>query len=169
MLYHVATSIFALGFLVLSFSSTARGFWIITHHSLVSQRLDPILTNGTSGHTHAFVGSAAILPSQDANSLCTTSKVKADKSNYWAPQMYYYHSTNKTFDAVSLSYVQTYYLNRGGPKTQLAPGVLKAFPRGLKMIAGNATAMHGPDPDSTKAKAVSFVCLSANGGNQTTT
>lgn len=72
-----------------------RSFWIISHSPLVSQRLDPILApTGTAGHTHAFVGSAAILSSQDKDSLCTTSAVKADKSNYWAPQLYYYHAKN---------------------------------------------------------------------------
>lgn len=59
----------------------ANGFWIISHHGMVAQRLDPIIApNGTSGHTHNFVGSAAILPSQDEDQMCTTSTVKADLS-----------------------------------------------------------------------------------------
>lgn len=156
--------------LILALTASTDAFWIITQHPLVSQRLDPILSpNGTSGHTHAFVGSAAILASQDKDKMCTTSSVKADRSNYWAPQMYYYHGKPKTFSAVPLSYVQTYYLNRYGPSIKQQPGALKAFPKGLSMIAGNATQFDGPSSDATKDKAVSFVCLSASGGSPTTT
>lgn len=74
-----------------------------------------------------------------------------------------------TFSSVPLSYVNTYYLNRGGPKMG-ANGKLTAFPKGLKMIAGNNSAMDSPDPDSTKALAVDYVCLDyANGSNHTKT
>lgn len=53
-----------------------NAFWILSHPSLVSQRLDPIVSgNGTSGHTHAFVGDSDILGDQQ-NSSCTTSVVK---------------------------------------------------------------------------------------------
>ena len=70
-------------------------YWIITHHPLVYERLDPILNpGGISGHTHAFVGSAALLPTANPNSSCTTSTVKADKSNYWQPALYYFNATN---------------------------------------------------------------------------
>ncbi|PWN29842.1 WSC-domain-containing protein, partial [Jaminaea rosea] len=155
---------------LLSLVASSHAFWIITHHSLVSQRLDPILSpNTTSAHTHAFVGSAAILDSQSKESMCTTSNVKADKSNYWAPQLYYYHGKGKTFSAVPISYVNTYYLNRYGPSIKQKAGALKAFPKGLRMIAGNATQLNGPSSDATKAKAVSFVCLSSTGGPQTNT
>ncbi|CAO1620677.1 unnamed protein product [Parajaminaea phylloscopi] len=164
-----STRLLLSAWLVLALSHVATAFWIIPHHSLVSQRLDPILSNSTSSHAHAFVGSAAILPGQKKSEMCTTSSVKADRSNYWAPQLYYYHGNNKTFDTVPLSYVNTYYLNRYGPNIKEKAGALKAYPKGFKMIAGNASLYHGADPDTTKAKAVSFVCLNAHGGNQTTT
>lgn len=49
-------------------------------------------------------------------------------------------------------------------------GTLKAFPKGLKMIAGNAGLFNGSNPDATAAKAISFVCLNYDtGSTQTTT
>lgn len=100
-------------FVLLALSALpGRSFWIIGHDPLVSQRLDPILApNGTSSHTHAFVGSAAILSTQSTNNLCTTSLVKADKSNYWAPQLYFYHAKN-------VSETQRY----DGPEGVFTPG-----------------------------------------------
>lgn len=72
-------------------------------------------------------------------------------------------STSKTsFEAVPLSFVNTYYLNRGS--------ALRAFPQGFKMIAGNAKNYDAPLSDSTAAKAISFVCLNyQDGSNQTQT
>lgn len=143
----------------------AHCFWIISHHPLVSQRLDPIVNpTGLSAHVHTFVGSAAIKPSEDVAKACTTSPVKADKSKYWAPQLYYYHGNNKTFESVPLWFVNTYYLNRNSSTTKL-----KAFPDAFKMIAGNASLFNGPDPNKSKANAVSYVCLGVPNSPQTHT
>lgn len=70
----------------------------------------------------------------------------------------------KTFESVPLWFVNTYYLNRNSTKTSL-----KAFPNGLKMIAGNASLYDGPASDATKAKAVSYVCLGVANSPQTST
>ncbi|CAO1622292.1 unnamed protein product [Parajaminaea phylloscopi] len=146
-----------------------QSFWILSHHPLVSQRLDPIVApNGLSSHTHTFVGSAAIQDGQNVDTMCTTADVKADRSKYWAPQLYYFNAGSATFDSVPLSFVNTYYLNRGGPKMGENSSLLQPFPKGLRMIAGNAGLYDGPNSDPTKAKAVSFVCL-ASPGSQTTT
>ncbi|CAO1613714.1 unnamed protein product [Sympodiomycopsis kandeliae] len=154
--------VFSLAFLSLP---TVSSFWIISHHPLVSQRLDPIISpNGLSSHVHAFVGSKAIKPNENVDSSCTTSPVKADKSKYWAPQLYYYHGKNQTFSSVPLWFTNTYYLNRNSTKSEL-----KAFPDGFKMIAGNASLYDAPAADKTKAKAVSFVCLGVPNSPQTTT
>ncbi|CAO1634803.1 unnamed protein product [Sympodiomycopsis kandeliae] len=149
--------------------SPVRSFWIISHHPLVSQRLDPIVApNGISAHTHTFVGSASIQPSQSVDTTCTTSPVKADKSKYWAPQLYYYHGDTDTFDSVPLNFVNTYYLNRGGPTMGEDPSKLKPYPKGFKMIAGDATLYDAPNSDATKAKAISYVCLGTDGPQTTT-
>lgn len=93
----VPLSLFAVA-LALLMAAPVRSFWIISHHPLVSQRLDRIVApDGISSHAHAFVGSAAIQSDQSVDDMCTTSPVKADLSNYWAPQLYYYHG-----DTVSL-------------------------------------------------------------------
>lgn len=161
-------SLLALAALLAVVAVPVQSFWILSHHPLVAQRLDPIVAPGTtSSHAHSFVGSAAIQDSQNVDSMCTTADVKADKSKYWAPQLYYYNGDSKTFDSIELSFVNTYYLNRGGPKMGENSTLLKAFPKGLKMLAGNAALYDAPDQDSTKAKAVSFVCLD-NPGSQTT-
>ncbi|PWN20147.1 WSC-domain-containing protein [Microstroma glucosiphilum] len=151
----------------------ANAFWILSHHPLVSERLDMIVSPGAlSGHTHTFVGSAAVTVGQNNSDYCTTAPVKADLSNYWTPQLYYYRGDSNTFDSVPLGSVNTYYLNRGGPKMGENSSLLHPFPKGLKMLAGSATAYDGPLADSTAAKAVSFVCLNyteGTGSPQTTT
>lgn len=165
---HGKSSALLSAFLLLLAVVPVRSFWIISHHPLVAQRLDPIVApNGISSHTHTFVGSAAIQPNQNVDTMCTTSPVKADKSKYWAPQLYYYRGDSQTFDAVPLNFVNTYYLTRGGPTMGEDPSKLQPFPKGLQMIAGNAM-LDAPNPDPTKAKAVSYVCLGTNGPQTTT-
>ncbi|PWN26105.1 WSC-domain-containing protein [Jaminaea rosea] len=154
---------------LLALVPSAHAYWILGHHNLVSQRLDPIIApNGISGHTHAFVGSAAIQPGQDVNTMCTTSPVKADLSKYWAPQLYYYNGDTRKFASINLGTVNTYYLNRGGPKMGEDSTSLQPFPKGLKMIAGSAMLFDAPNSDPIKAKAVSFVCLGGNNPQTTT-
>lgn len=167
-----ATAIIMLSWLLILaiLAPAAHAYWILGHHSLVSQRLDTIIapSGSLSSHTHTFVGSAAILPSQNVNTSCTTSPVKADLSNYWAPQLYYYHGDTQKFDSIPLSTVNTYYLQRGGPTMGENATLLQAFPKGLKMIAGSAMLFDAPNADPIKAKAVSFVCLGGNEPQGTT-
>lgn len=88
----------------------SSAFWIISHKSLVSQRLDPILTSGISGHTHAFVGQSSVEPLAAYETLraaseqgrCTTSGVGADALSYWAPQLYHYSPDNVSRVSVCL-------------------------------------------------------------------
>jgi hypothetical protein len=83
-------------------------------------------------------------------------------SAYWAPSLYSYNADNDTFTPRPLDYVNTYYLGRGS-----AP--LVAFPRGLQMLAGNAT-RRGAGPTQQADDAVSFVCLNyADGSSQSPT
>lgn len=114
-------------------------FFILSHGRMKTSRVDPIVSPGQlSSHVHNFVGMNGI----DANtttvealveaSTCTTAPLTDDKSSYWAPQLYTYNRNN-TFSPVSLSFVNTYYLMRGNTN-------ITAFPRGLKMVAGNAKA-----------------------------
>jgi hypothetical protein len=155
------TSLLALSLLALPSSA----FWILSHHPLnFNARLDPIVSPGNlSSHLHSFVGSNAISSTQDytsirASSACTTSGLTTDKSSYWAPTLFKY--TKNKFTAFNLTNVNTYYLQRGNMK-------LHAFPAGLRMVAGNATA-RGPAATAQLRDVVSFVCLNyASGSSQT--
>lgn len=101
-------------------SQAASSFLILSHHPLVSQRLDPIISNGTSSPVHQFVGTSVISPQMDSASLeqarksksCQTAGVGADQFSYWAPKPCSYDENNETFTSVPHSYSQTYYLQR---------------------------------------------------------
>ncbi|KAI3489746.1 hypothetical protein L1887_46117 [Cichorium endivia] len=143
--------------------------WILVHHSLKAAREDPIVSPGQlSSHAHSFVGANGVsattttASSLEEASTCTTAGLTADMSAYWAPSLYSYNADNDTFTPRPLDYVNTYYLGRGS-----AP--LVAFPRGLQMLAGNAT-RRGAGPTQQADDAVSFVCLNyADGSSQSPT
>ncbi|PWN94171.1 hypothetical protein FA10DRAFT_264739 [Acaromyces ingoldii] len=108
---------FSLSFLV----GHVHSFFILSHHgSLLNARLDPIVSPGkVSGHLHSFVGSSSISSDEDYDSVrgddaCTTSGVGADLSSYWTPTLFQYSQADDSFTAMNLSFVNTYYLNRGG-------------------------------------------------------
>lgn len=117
-------------------SLPVSSFFILSHHPLVAQRLDPILSNGTSSHVHQFVGTSSISPTMNEKTLdkarkakdCQTSGINADQSSYWAPKLYSYDSKNDSFTSVPHSYTQTYYLQR--PQSSVKNGTVKAFPAG---------------------------------------
>ncbi|GAC96005.1 hypothetical protein PHSY_003584 [Pseudozyma hubeiensis SY62] len=131
-----------------------------------TSRVDPIVSPGQlSSHVHNFVGvngvdaNTTTVEALDEASSCTTAILTDDKSSYWAPQLYTYN-TNGTFSPVLLSFVNTYYLMRGNTD-------ITAFPRGLKMVAGNAKAT-GPAATKQLQDAVSFVCLDYTSGSKRT-
>ncbi|SPO29124.1 uncharacterized protein UTRI_06073 [Ustilago trichophora] len=142
--------------------------WILVHHSLKTARIDPIVSPGkVSSHVHSLVGvngvSATTTTAEDLEreSTCTTAGIAADSSAYWAPSLYAYNADD-TFTPQPLDYVNTYYLMRGNVP-------IKAFPRGLQMLAGNAM-RQGPGPTRQNDNTVSFVCLNyAQGSTQTPT
>ncbi|EIN06995.1 hypothetical protein PUNSTDRAFT_53415 [Punctularia strigosozonata HHB-11173 SS5] len=148
-----------------------NAFWILSHGSLTHDRLDPLLSSGkVSTHEHTVVGASNFGPVTTYDSLqsseCTTSPVQADKSNYWAPQLYHRNQENNTYTLIPISFVQTYYLNRDGPTQK----TIKGFPKGLRMLAGNM-ARTTYNASSVEDLAVSFVCLDYNApatGNQNT-
>lgn len=81
---------------------------------LLTCRADPIVSPGVaSSHVHSIMGGSNFnLTMSDTtleSSTCTSSLAKADKSNYWTPQLYFKHS-NGTFEEVPLFYMKVYYL-----------------------------------------------------------
>ncbi|KAH9848786.1 hypothetical protein C2E23DRAFT_738784 [Lenzites betulinus] len=124
---------------------------------LTNERIDPIVNpNATGTHVHAVVGSSRFSNVYDpevlTNSKCTTIPVQPDKSNYWAPQLYH-QAENGSLSLIPTTF-NIYYLLRPGPKNQ----PIKAFPKGLKMLAGDST-RRDYNKSSFADQAVSFVCL----------
>lgn len=82
---------------------------------LTEGRMDPILSPGTtSGHVHTVQGgnnfALAMSDTTLAGSTCTSSLVKNDKSDYWAPKVYFHDPNNGSFIDVPLYYMNVYYL-----------------------------------------------------------
>lgn len=100
-----------------SAAKTSRTFavnYFYGNGPLTTGRADPIINPGiASGHVHSVMGGSNfnLTMSDDLllSSTCTTSLAKADKSNYWTPQLYFQH-TNGTFEFVPMFYMKVYYL-----------------------------------------------------------
>ena len=70
---------------------------------------------------------------------CTTASIIADKSNYWAPQLYWVNSPS-SFVPLPVNMRFYYQLGRSSP-TEL----VTAFPEGFKMLAGNPNSKVGTE------------------------
>ena len=86
-------------------------------------------------------------------SKCTSVNIPEDKSNYWAPSVYYKHRNNGTLELVP-SELGVYYLHRGTEMNK------RQFPPGLRMIAGSAT--RGAMGDTSADKAIRYQCRGIN-------
>ena len=99
---------------------------------------DPIVYPGEPGrsHAHTFFGNTSTFASSTFASLrraWTTCKPRADKAGYWVPTLF------QNGREVRPSKAQFYYVVRGYDH-------MRAFPPGLRMIAGDA---HATRPQST--------------------
>jgi hypothetical protein len=93
---------------------------------------DPIVSPGRPGlsHNHTFFGNTATNASSTPESLrggTTTCRLRADTAAYWVPTLFV------NGRAVAPNGAVVYYVRR-------TRGTVHAFPAGLKIIAGNATA-----------------------------
>ncbi|ORY26506.1 hypothetical protein BCR39DRAFT_256661 [Naematelia encephala] len=136
----------------------SNAYFILSHGSLETTRLDPIVSpGGISSHVHSIVGGSNFDKTIDIakmrNGTCTTAAVSVDKSNYWVPQLYYYNPDDQTYQAIPLSFANTYYLPRAG-----SDGIVKAFPDGLRMLSGNPN-RRTYDSSIPSNVAISYVCL----------
>jgi len=101
----------------LAYSPTARTFAVNHFYgkgALVEGRMDPIVNPGVaSSHVHTIQGGDAFALTMGdttaSQSTCTSSLIKADKSNYWTPKMYF-QSDNGSLHDVDLFYMNVYYL-----------------------------------------------------------
>ncbi|KAF1916726.1 hypothetical protein BDU57DRAFT_430613, partial [Ampelomyces quisqualis] len=101
------------------------------------QRLDPALQPGTlSPHLHSFDGGDGLSASTDfaatQASSCTTARIKADKSLYWRPTLYW-NGNGTGFHRVPEKSTKIYYKYGDGEKWANVTG----FPEEFNMIAGS--------------------------------
>ncbi|KAF3012155.1 hypothetical protein E8E14_004178 [Neopestalotiopsis sp. 37M] len=128
-------------------------------------RVDPIVSPGTAAsHFHGIMGGSSfgttVEGDQLLDSTCTTAKIKNDKSNYWAPQVYFRDPNNGTFTKVPLFYMNVYYFFEPTDDDTVA------FPVGLKMFTGDAKTRDPPafgggsnlDPDAGPIQNIQFTC-----------
>jgi hypothetical protein len=117
MYFSQATVVAALAVSASAYSATQRSFAVNHFYGkgpLVEGRMDPIVNPGVaSGHVHAIQGGNAFaLTMEDTTAIgstCTSSLVKADKSNYWTPKVYFQYENGSLVD-VDLFYMNVYYL-----------------------------------------------------------
>ena len=88
---------------------------------------------------------------------CSNTEIQEDKSNYWAPPLYYKHRNNGTLSLVP-SEAGIYYFHRGTN--------IQRFPAGFRMIAG--TASRGTVGSTSADKATFFTCLNEEGTDSLT-
>ncbi|OXC63157.1 hypothetical protein AYX13_06867 [Cryptococcus neoformans] len=136
-----------------------NAYFILSHPILETTRLDPIVSPGEiSSHVHAIVGGnnfdKAMTYQSTQESTCSTASITVDKSNYWTPQLYYYNPADESYEMISVSYVNTYYL----PRYSSGQDTVQAFPDGLRMISGDPFRREYVDGDPDSA-AITYVCL----------
>jgi hypothetical protein len=113
--------------------------WIVSCNYSHSLNDDPIVFPGQPGaaHLHDFVGASTTDRSSTAASLQaggTTCAVSADTSAYWVPALY--EDGVRVLPAATSKNALFYYRRKGAPS-----GIMvQPFPRGLKIIIGNARA-----------------------------
>lgn len=141
----------------------AAAFWRLPcGGTLVNDRADPIVNpGGVAGHVHQIMGGNGfdftMNYSSTQQSTCTTCKVKGDMSNYWTPNLYFQYQ-NGSFEKVDqVGGGLIYYLQRPGPNNE----PLKAFPEGLKVLAGSPVKRSAGTDFASQA--ISYNCLNYYG------
>jgi len=119
---------------------------------LLDERLDPIVNpNGISGHLHQVIGGSRFGASYNGAEYkaasCTTCPIKADKSNYWMPKLFWINNGGTSFTPVSGGQRFYYFLQQSSPNEKVS-----AFPDGLRMLVGN------PDSKVADNFRFSFTC-----------
>ncbi|KAF7312010.1 DUF1996 domain-containing protein [Mycena indigotica] len=144
--------------------SGVNGYFLFAMNNVITtERIDPIVSPGkVSGHVHTIVGGSNFRVSTNTSFLrkseCTSSPIKQDKSNYWAPTLYFQWK-NGSFSSVNGSPVMCvvlYYLFSD------TPGVTTPFPDDFRMLSGTPT-LRSYNPNDFAQQAVTFLCLDFSG------
>jgi hypothetical protein len=134
----------------------ASSGWIVSCNYSHSLNDDPIVFPGQPGasHLHDFVGATTTDRSSTAASLQaggTTCLMPADKSAYWVPALY--EDGVRVLPAATSKNALFYYRRKGAPSGTM----VQPFPRGLKMIIGNAKAK-SPQENPQLGNDIFFKC-----------
>lgn len=134
----------SLAITLLASGSASAWFRVACTDPLVQERVDPVISpNQTpSNHVHTVHGAKNFRGNSTYDVLrassCTSCLVTQDLSNYWFPKLYFRDPKTKLYEPVDNGGLLVYYQNRGDGDVVNGGAGLKAFPAGLKMIAGNA-------------------------------
>lgn len=155
-------------FIVLLLAARAQSLFFVVncYNQLVEERIDPIVSPGTTAaHVHSVYGGNGLdfTTTFDAlnASTCTSCQYAADKSVYWTPKLYFHQTSTNKF--LSVPYqggtgMAIYY--ESGFQTPSGQEQLNPFPPGLRMLAGDA-AERSCVPDSQADS--SPIAMSCNG------
>ncbi|TKA70234.1 hypothetical protein B0A55_06883 [Friedmanniomyces simplex] len=157
---------------VLPFLHGAYAFWRMNCAVIQTGRVDPVVNPGAvAAHAHSIVGGSNIGVNSTyatmVNSSCTSCELRADKSAYWTPLLYYNYPNGSFFEVPHGGSV-VYYLARGPNETGIQP-----FQPGFMMLSGNKAARsydnetvtwgNAAYPGRPIADRVSFACLVGSG------
>lgn len=134
-------------------------YFSIGHPQFLRTRLDPIVSPGSvSTHVHAVIGASNFRADSDygdaTGSNCTTSFIQADKSNYWAPQLYYKWKNNGTLTAIQGDGLVTYWKYARAFDNE----TFAVVPDDFRMVAGNISRDYF-DENLASHNAISFECV----------
>ena len=142
-------------------------FVMYSKDPVVVERVDPLLSAGkVSNHEHSVIGGNGFAASMDfaqtQTATCATIPVKADKSNYWFPSLYYQSPHNGSFiRAKDNSNTRIYYkfgTGNNGPDLERSE-----FPKEFRMITGNALLRHDDGSMGSPGNQLNWMCH--DGGN----
>ena len=129
---------------------------------VVVERVDPLLSPGTvASHEHSVIGANGFAATMDfaqtQTATCATVPVKADKSNYWFPSLYYQSPHNGSFlRAKDNSNTRIYYkFGTGGNGPDLERS---EFPKEFRMITGNALLRHDDGSMGSPGNQLNWMC-----------
>ncbi|PGG99031.1 hypothetical protein AJ80_09421 [Polytolypa hystricis UAMH7299] len=165
-----------LAVVITGLTPSALGFWRLPCRGrLGTARIDPLVNPGEiAPHAHVIHGGSnfdlTVNSDQLRESSCTSCGVVEDKSVYWTPGTYFQYPNGTTELVGQVGGMLVYY--------ELNGKNIQAFPKGFRMLAGDANqrnfTLPFPDPPSAtwsgqhstqfalSQKAIGFNCLNYN-------
>ncbi|CAK5268874.1 unnamed protein product [Mycena citricolor] len=163
--------------------STSNAYFLFAMNDVITiERLDPIVSPGqVASHVHTVMGGSNFRATTNTSFLraseCTSSPIKQDKSNYWAPTLYF-HWANGSFSSVTgnpvmygcvfISSCRDFFADSSSQLVAAdylfsdTPGATTPFPDDFRMISGNPTLRSYNGSDYAQ-QAITFLCLDFSG------